>query len=45
MFIVPRESFRLRGWFYVLALLPLFGAMALTMHLHYAPERDLKNSN
>jgi hypothetical protein len=45
MFIVPRKGFRLGSLFYVFAFVALFGAVALTMHVHYDPERDGKNSN
>jgi hypothetical protein len=34
MFIVPRRGIRLKKWFYVLSFIALFGAVALTMHIH-----------
>jgi hypothetical protein len=40
MFIVERKGTRLRKSFFVWAFLALFGAVGLTMHIHYDPSPD-----
>jgi len=45
MFIVARRGTRLKRGFFIWSLLFLFGALGLTMHVHYTPTNTEKNSS